>query len=178
LALYPGEEKKTSGTFNVAKRLTIDMVLDRLDELEVKIEGVLSKADDIYLLIQTSKGEVLAKLNDVDAHLTGLITTAKGEVLAEINTAVGTIELRLDELNATIIDIKDGVATIQTSLGTVEANVSEAKNAAAKAREAAAEAESAAAGLTTTLHVTVILALVAAIVAIANLIQLRKQTAS
>ena len=127
LTLYPGEEKNADGTFEVLKKPSLNMVLERMAELGTKIEGILQKADDLYLLIQTSKGEVLAKLDEVEARLTSAIITAKGEMLAKIDTAVGQIELRLNELNAKIVEVKDDTVLIKTDLGTVKADLATVK---------------------------------------------------
>lgn len=127
LPLYPGEEKNADGTFEVLKKPSLNMVLERMAELDAKIEGILQKTDDLHLLIQTSKSEVLAKLDEVEARLTSAIITANGEMLAKIDTAVGQIELRLNELNAKIVDVKDDTVLIKTDLGTVKADLATVK---------------------------------------------------
>ena len=113
-----------NGTFTVVDRLTIDMVLDRINELDAKLTGLVTNVNGtLYALITTSKGEVLAKLTDLNATITSLITNVKGEVLAKINTALGTVTAKLDDLDAKITAINGTVVTISTAVGDIQTSV-------------------------------------------------------
>jgi hypothetical protein len=86
--------------------------------------------------------EVLNRLDELEAKITGLVTNAEGKILAQIETSVGTIQadisnlgLQLTGIQGTLAEIKLGVeainldavlgslAEIKTSLGTIQGTV-------------------------------------------------------
>jgi len=128
LSLHPDMQMNTSGTFVVAEEPSLNVILQRLDELDAKVVGVLSKVDETYLLVETAEGEVLAKLDQLNATLTGVVNNSKGEVLARIDTALGEVNIRFNQLGTVIAEVQDGVAIIQTDMGVVKADLATLKN--------------------------------------------------
>jgi len=109
--------------------LTLGWILDKLDELNATIAGLLRDMNGtLCILISTTGGDILAKLSDVNATITDLIVGAKGEILAEITTVVGTLTAKLDEINATIVGLVRDIngtlcAKIDTAVGTITAGL-------------------------------------------------------
>jgi peptidoglycan hydrolase CwlO-like protein len=128
LQLYPGVQFNASGFFGVIPQADLDYILQRLNQIEAKIDGVAYKQDQLYLLIQANHNYVMARLDQLEASLVNV--TQSG--FAEVNTKLGAIQLKLDLLDAKVTSIQDNVAIIQTSLGTLTADVSELKNMLAK----------------------------------------------
>ena len=97
------------------------------DLINGKISDVLTAITNVngtlYAQIVTKYGEMMLKLDAVNATTTGLITTAKGEVLAKIDTALGTVTSKLDAINAKLVDINGTVATIDSNVGAIKTDV-------------------------------------------------------
>ena len=128
LQLYPGVQFNASGFFGVIPQPDLDYILQRLNQIEAKIDGIAYKQDQLYLLIQANHNYVMARLDQLEASLVNV--TQSG--FAEVNTKLGAIQLKLDLLDAKVTGIQDNVAIIQTSLGALTADVSELKNMLAK----------------------------------------------
>ena len=124
LQLYPGVQFNASGIFGVMPEPDLNYILQRLNQIEAKIEGVAYKQDQLYLLIQANHNYVMARLDQLEANL--ISVTQSG--LAEINTVLGVVQVKLDLLDAKVTSVEDDVAIIQTSLGTLTADVSELKS--------------------------------------------------
>jgi len=124
LHLYPGVQFNASGIFGVIPQADLNYILQRLNQIEAKIDGVAYKQDQLYLLIQANHNYVMARLDQLEASLVSV--TQSG--FAEVNTKLGVIQLKLDLLDAKVTSIQDNVAIIQTSLGTLTADVSELKS--------------------------------------------------
>jgi archaellum component FlaC len=123
LELYPGEVFTAEGIFTVSNEPSVNLVLKRLHEMDSRILGIAETVNDTYVLLETTRGEILVKLDDLNASLTGIITDAEGNIIARIDTAIGSIESKLDDLNVIVTNIENNVATIQTDLGVVKANL-------------------------------------------------------
>jgi len=121
LQLYPGIQFNVTGTFEVSRQLDITHVLQRLDQIDVKIDGVVLMQDRLYLLVQASHNYVIARLDQLESSLVGL--TSSG--FAEIKTKLGTFQVSLDTLNAKITDVQGDVAVISSGIGTLTAGISE-----------------------------------------------------
>jgi len=124
LQLYPGVQFNASGIFGVIPQPDLNYILQRLNQIEAKIDGIAYKQDQLYLLIQANQNYVMARLDQLEANLVSV--TQSG--FAEVNTKLGVIQLKLDLLDAKVTSIQDNVAIIQTSLGTLTADVSELKS--------------------------------------------------
>ena len=121
LECTPDIERTATGTFTVKAKPTIEMVMEKLEELEAKINSVLVKGDELYALIETSRGDVLAKLSDLEAEIVEL----KGDV-AVINTTLGMIEVDVETLNAKVTEIDGDLATVSTALGEIQGIIASA----------------------------------------------------
>ena len=128
LELYPGEVFTASGTFTVSEEPSVNLVLQRLDEMNAVILGIADVADDTYLLLETTRGDILAKLDELNATLTDAVMDAEGNIIAHIDTVVGDIEVELSDLNIMVTSIQNDVATIETNLGTVKSDVETLKS--------------------------------------------------
>ena len=108
-----------TNTFTVVAIPSIQMVLDRLDELEVSITDVVTTSEgEVLALITTAKGDILASLTDLNAK----IVTINGAV-ATIVTDVGTVKVDVAAIKAKLISIEGDIATIETAVGTVIVDV-------------------------------------------------------
>ena len=67
------------------------------------------------------EAETWASLTVVDLVMDKLIEM-QGDI-AVIETEVGQIEVKLDDINATLLLIQDGIAVIQTKIGTIQASL-------------------------------------------------------
>ena len=103
-----GTETAT-GLFNVDEKLTLSMVLERLDELDAKLVSL----DGTVATISSSVGEIQVSIDAI--HL---------KVVA-IDGTVATIETDLGTMQGTVTSIDGNVATIQTDVGVVKADVSD-----------------------------------------------------
>jgi len=109
-----------TGNFTV-ESLTLEMVLERLNELNATITNIQG---DI-VLIKTDLGTIKTDISTINSLIEGMnatLVTIQGDV-AVIKTDVATIKTKLDALNATIVDIKGNVATIKTEIGTIKTDV-------------------------------------------------------
>jgi len=105
--------------FTVVERPTLSMILDRLDELDVKLSGLITDAEgNLKAYIDTSLGPVIASLDDLDAEIVSLA----GDV-ATINTVLGELEVKLDDIGLKVTSINGSIATINTVLGTIKGYV-------------------------------------------------------
>lgn len=163
------------------------MVMERLDELDAEISNVLVKADELYVLVETSRGDLLAKLSDLNAEIVEL----RGDV-AIVNTTLGMVEVDVEDLNARVVDIEGSVATVQTALGEIQGIIASANSTVVEvvvpglgtinARLTAVEAASANVAATSTALATIFYVAIAIMVAsaassIMTLITLRRKAA-
>ena len=147
-----GVEVLDTNLFTVLEKPSLQMVLDRLDELEAHITSFVSDAEgNILAVISTAKGDVLASLEDIDAKVTDLDGDA-----ATISTALG-------ELTGKVTSIEDDVATIETDVGTLELNVADLLEKPVLGPEL--------------IYVTIVFAVIAALGAIGCLVMLRGKLA-
>ena len=73
--------------------------------------------------------EILSRLDELEARITGLVEDAEGNILAEIETSVGTIQADLSDLDARLsglIEDSEGriLAEIETSIGVIQTDIS------------------------------------------------------
>jgi len=224
----------TSGNFTVLERPTLATILDRLDELDVKLSGLITDAEgNLKAYIDTSLGPVIASLDEIDAKLVSIengvaeINTEVGEIkvkldaldlsainakltsienkVVTISTSIGDVQTTLDDINAKVVSIKDNVATIKTDvgsisgtvtsidgnvatiktdLGTVRTDVSAVKSSVDDVKGAVDDVKSdvetvpdAISGVTMPIWIAVILSLIAAIAAIASVVQISRKIA-
>ena len=140
-------------------------------------EGEEYEYSDVFTLVELPYTEMLSKLKEVDATLTGI-----EDGVATIETSTGTIEGTVTALSTDVVAIKtdlgtvtgkvttiDGsVATIKTDLGTVKADVSDIKG------EFPIEVPL---PDLTPMWVAAILSLIAAVAAIAAVVQISRKLA-
>jgi hypothetical protein len=96
-------------------------------------------------------------LTAINATLTGLIVN-NGQVLASISTSVGTLSTKLDTINGKIGDVTGSNVTISSTLGNITTKLDGIQSTA-----------------TTTLYAASILSAIAAVLAVAILIFMRKK---
>ena len=130
--VYPYSDvvgKYVTGNFEVSSRLTLEYVIERMNEIKAQIVEVVQAANGtLYAKIETTEGNIFARLTEVNATITELMVNSKGEVLAMINTAVGTVTTKLDAVNASIVGLittakGEVLAKINTALNTVTAKL-------------------------------------------------------
>jgi len=66
---------------------------------------------------------VLERLDAVNASLSGLIMDAEGGLKAYIDTSLGPVVASLEDINATLVSVQNGVATINTTVGELKVSV-------------------------------------------------------
>jgi hypothetical protein len=97
---------------------------------------IVNSKGEILVAINTALGNVTAKLDDLNATLVSLASDAQNNIIAEIWTAAGNVtahidslglvdllnalELKLDNMNATLVSVKDGVAEISLDIGDIK----------------------------------------------------------
>ena len=89
------------------------------------IDIITDRMDEYYVLLNTTLGELEAKLDIIKAWLQDMNATLidiTGQ-LAIIKVHTTTILAKLDILNATLIDIRGAIAVIDTTLGEFEAKL-------------------------------------------------------
>ncbi|MGQ9459723.1 MAG: PKD domain-containing protein [Candidatus Bathyarchaeaceae archaeon] len=95
---------------------TIKVKLDAINATIVDIKGDVAT-------IKTDLGTIKTDLDTIDAVLVGI-----DEGVAYIKTAIDDVELKLDSLditaiNATLVEIKDGLASINSKIGSIETSL-------------------------------------------------------
>ncbi len=85
---------------------------------------VVNLSDDQVATIVTKLGDVVnVSMAQLDAKIVGLWNTAN-ETYALLDTAYGEMKAELDAINATIVNVQNGIATIQTTLGDIQTSLS------------------------------------------------------
>ncbi len=128
LQLYPGAQLSASGVFYVIPRSDLSYIIQRLDEIDVKISSVVYKQDQLYLLVEANQNYVMARLDQLEGNLAGI--TLDG--FARIDTVLGNVSVKLSMLDAQITAVRDNVVKISTSLGTMTSDMATIKNAILK----------------------------------------------
>lgn len=168
---------------------TVGNLTVSLDALDAKIVSL----QDGVATIETVLGTIQASLSDIDAKLVAL----DGEV-ATVNTNIGTVQTSVDDvglkvetisgdvatiktdlgtISGKVTSIDGGVATIQTDIGTVKADISGLASSVEDVKTSVAAVPDAIAGVTTPIWIAVILSLIAAIAAIASVVQISRKIA-
>ena len=106
-------------------------LMDMLSKTNATLQAIMAKGDEIYALINTTKGQIMVKLGDVhtlvttkysqleslvksvNGSLAGLIKTESGDLYALINTSTGKILAKID----------DSTSAIQNSIDTAKKDV-------------------------------------------------------
>jgi len=105
--------------FTVVERPTLAMILDRIDELDVKLSGLISDAEgNLKAYINTSLGPVIASLDEINAT----IASINGDVVT-IKTDVGTVKTSISGIVESIESVSGDVVQIKTKVGTIEGKV-------------------------------------------------------
>jgi len=89
----------------------------QLDDIKTLIEEVNATIlelnyDNLWALINISNSVVLARIDELNATISDLIISGKGEVLVELNTSIGRLLGRLDNIDSTLVGIKNYTAEI------------------------------------------------------------------
>jgi len=107
------------GGFTVVEKPTLSMILDRLDELDVKLSGLITDAEgNVKAYIDSSLGPVIASLDDINATIINIQNS-----IATINSTIGEIKVSVDDIHLKVVAINGTVATIETDLGTLQGTV-------------------------------------------------------
>jgi hypothetical protein len=110
--LYEGydydDDEWSMGTFEVVERLTLDLVMDQLDEMKAQIEGLITDTNgDLVALINTNHGTLTASLSDLNAKVvdiegdTATLLTDLGMVKADVADIAGEFPLDIPETDLT-----------------------------------------------------------------------------
>jgi archaellum component FlaC len=135
LTLYPNVQMSASGVFYVIPEPDLYYILQRLNQIEAKIDGVVYKQDQLYVLIQTNQNAVMARLDQLEASLVSI--TLDG--FAGIDTKLGELKVKVDMLDMKVTDIQNGLVSIQTSIGVMTADVATIKDILAQTNATVAE---------------------------------------
>jgi len=190
----PDAEILDTNLFTVVSSPSIQMVLDRLDELDASITDLVTTSEgNILALVTTARGDILANLDELDAKIIAIddavatIDTALGTVKTSVDSIalkvtsiegdVATIETTLGTIQGKVTSIDGTVATIKTDLGTVKTDVSSVKTTATETKTAADATKTSVASLTTIIYVAIALSLIAAIAAIFSVVQVSRKIA-
>jgi hypothetical protein len=202
---------KATGLFTVAAIPTMQTVLDAIDAMEATITDVITTSEgNIVAVINTKSGQIVADISDLDAKITSIdgaivtLSTAVGEVqttvsnldmgtlgaditaikgdVATIKTNLGTVDMAVDDLDAKVTDLADGIATVQTNLGTLQGTVTSIDNTVATINTGVGSLQADVSDVSAKADVTpvwiaVVLSLVAAIAAIFAVITIRQKIA-
>jgi hypothetical protein len=116
---------KATGVFTVAALPNMQDVLDAIDNLEGKIQTIVTTSEGkVMALINTKSGTIMTDLDALSPKLQGIEDTVIiiATMLGEVQTDVANINL--GTLGVDITAIKGDVATIKTNIGTVNTAVS------------------------------------------------------
>ena len=109
-------------------------VKDRLFTVSVKIvyidlDGTVYQTPDVTIagIARIASGGLLVNLGEVGTDILNAISNLEEKVVA-IQTDLGTVLAKLDALNMTLVDVRNGVATLQTSIGEVQADLMHIKD--------------------------------------------------
>lgn len=152
----------------------------------VEWDAAIVEVKDGVATLSTAVGEVKTSLSDIGAKIEAL----DGDV-ATLSTAVGDVKVNLDDIGAKVTAIQGDVATIKTDLGTVTGKVASidenvativtdlgtVKMDVSDVKGTVADVPSAVAGVTTAVWIAVVLSLIAAVAAIASVIQITRKIA-
>jgi hypothetical protein len=96
------------GQFEVVERLTLDLVMDKLDEMKAQIEGLITDTNgDLVALINTNHGTLTASLSDLNAKVvevegdTATLLTDLGMVKADVADIADEFPLDIPETDLT-----------------------------------------------------------------------------
>ncbi|MEM3798383.1 MAG: hypothetical protein QXY74_08150 [Candidatus Bathyarchaeia archaeon] len=146
------EKKIATNLFTVVERPTLATIMDRLDEVNATLSGLITDAEGhLKAYIDTKLGPVIASLNSINATLVSIkngvatISTTVGEIkvtlqaldlsaltaklesiedgVATVSTSIGTVKTTLDDINTKVVSISGDVATVKTDLGTLTGKV-------------------------------------------------------
>jgi hypothetical protein len=105
---YYEDDAWAEGTFEVVERLTLDLVLDKLDEMEATITGLFSDTEgNLMAYIDTKAGTLTASLADLNAKVTDVegdtatLVTDLGMVKADVADIAGEFPLDIPETDLT-----------------------------------------------------------------------------
>jgi len=155
---YSTDKSKILDTnlFTVRERPTLATILDRLDEVNATLSGLITDAEgNLKAYIDTSLGPVTASLNAINATLVSIkngvatISTTVGEIkvtlqaldlsainakltsienkVVTISTSIGTVQTTLGDINAKLVSLEGSLATIETDVGTIKTDVAAIK---------------------------------------------------
>jgi hypothetical protein len=116
---------KATGVFTVAALPNMQDVLDAIDDLEGKVQTIVTTSEGkVMALINTKSGTIMTDLDALSPKLQGIedTTVIIATMLGEVQTDVANINL--GTLGVDITAIKGDVATIKTNIGTVNTAVS------------------------------------------------------
>jgi archaellum component FlaC len=95
-------------------------------ELGIKLGKIYTEtASTTFTINGGSSGDqdILNRLDELDAKITGLVQGAEGNILVKIDTVKGEILAGLADLDAKITAVSDGLATIETKIGTIQTDL-------------------------------------------------------
>jgi hypothetical protein len=106
--VFDDDELWAEGEFEVVAKLTLDLVLDRLDEMEATIVGLFSDTEgNLMAYIDTKAGTVTASLADLNAKVvevegdTATLVTDLGMVKADVADIAGEFPLDIPTVDLT-----------------------------------------------------------------------------
>ena len=106
---------------------TIVQIFNRTVEIQTMlgtVEGYIKEINDTTVTIVSTLGNLNLRIGEIQQ----LINDAKGDVIAEIETKYGLLNLALSDINGTIVHVSDETVEVRTVLGTIEGNIVDIKN--------------------------------------------------
>jgi hypothetical protein len=100
-----GKDKKATGLFTVVAKLSLQAVIDRLDELDAKLVAINGST----AVIQTNLGAIEVKLDNSTA-----------EILAQLNAMNSGLAGKLDALSKQVSGLSDSVGSMSATVGSIK----------------------------------------------------------
>ncbi len=97
---------------------------DLVEQLS-EVTGVLVNVTDDIAEIVTDVGTILAKIDELNATLVGVIESKTGEIYALVDTTKGTVLAKLDDLEELGLDVKDLVEEVSGKADDLESKLDE-----------------------------------------------------
>jgi len=182
----PAVFKRISGAgsliVGVALGEDVAYIKGKVSEIAVSLSALDAKVVEIkdgVALLTTKFGAMNATLQAINAKVIAI----DGRV-ATIATDLGTVKVDVAAIKPVVTSIQGDVATVKTDVGTIKVAVADLKTlataiqtAATDAKTAASDAKTAIGAMSTPLYAAVILALIAAVAAIASVVQISRKIA-
>jgi len=116
LEFFTYDYDETATTCFTIECLKVDTDVECPECPQVDLSGIEAR----LAALEGNVNALKEQLSALDAKITGLITDAEGHIMAKIDTAAGAINLKLDALDAKIVNLDGDLVTIGTAIGDLQ----------------------------------------------------------